>query len=305
MATIFRALFGAIGAIVGIWIALQLLQPQIDPARELSTRCKALADGYPVASERGQVFDSCLSAGKAALASRGVSVDRAPQKESSAPAARSPESSQSPVGESSRSQSKTALDEQRRRVMETPTRELGQVVLALMPPVGVEQVNWPSPESGLIWREPRPYLSEYKGETRKIQKALTRANVLGKVVSEAGNPNAEVPWELSFLALGPDGAKVQEISLEPDNACFGRGSGTGCEFAFEPSLEKAGIQYERICEVSWREAYYRLAAPDRHPVTLRHSRDAGSGGPTSWITLLVGESPKGKCGDSDGACCIK
>ncbi len=74
---LFKMTGGLIGAIVALVLVTGFLRDNekssvTHPIQELEMKCKALADSYPNQSERGDVYSSCVTSGKAALKAHGI-----------------------------------------------------------------------------------------------------------------------------------------------------------------------------------------------------------------------------------------
>ena len=69
------SLFKLVGAIIGLMVAVSFLSNSSEkknPVQELESRCREVSDSYSVASERANVYSSCVEAGMSTLKSRGV-----------------------------------------------------------------------------------------------------------------------------------------------------------------------------------------------------------------------------------------
>jgi hypothetical protein len=190
-----------------------------------------------------------------------------------------------------------------RRPMQTVSMELADAILGFVPAADQPTFEWTSAPKEIVWQD-SPSVTEQEGVKRTLKVGQMRVNVLGATISKNGEPQVEVPWEVTFLSTQLGGETALQVKFEPNNDCFGKGEGSGCAFELEPSLKRKGIELHKLCSEGWQETYYELRATGRRPVTVRFTQSEGSGGRGAWVTLLVNPSPKAKCGDVDGPCCI-
>jgi hypothetical protein len=189
--------------------------------------------------------------------------------------------------------------------LQKPSVEIGDYIKSLVQRAS-RPMEFSDGDDNIVWLQSTPQEGSWNGSTRRYRKGLLHVNALGKTFVDVEAPSTEVPWTISYSAVGTAPGPVQEIKLEPYSRCFG--SRTGCDFPIEPSLEKAGLKYTSLCRTKLfsadYEEYFRIDS-GKEAFTLRYMYSAGSGGASSEVALLVKDSPLGKCGEAAEECCLK
>jgi hypothetical protein len=74
LVSLFKLIGVLVGAIIGLMVALSFLSNvnRPGPVQELESKCQSFSDSHPIASERADIYSSCVDSGKAALKARGV-----------------------------------------------------------------------------------------------------------------------------------------------------------------------------------------------------------------------------------------
>jgi hypothetical protein len=187
----------------------------------------------------------------------------------------------------------------------TPSYELGAVVLALMPPLGVQPAWGWSGGLPVKWRAKHVIdASNPNGIIMGSRDGQLRVNVLGDVIT-AQNPRREIGWSVSLVSgtdaqvresarLGPD-----TIGLSPANdECEGRGT-QGCGFDPMLSLMRAGIDAKFLCKQhrpgNSIDSYYLLSSSGKAPVVVDWYLYPDSGGLVSMVLLRLRQAPADVC----------
>ena len=187
----------------------------------------------------------------------------------------------------------------------SPSLELGQLVLMLMPAPGVSQIPWDhQANSAIVWRSSGYEDSPAGAEVTTSRNGLVRVNVEGVVSTVLHKRKEEMAWTVKYTSKSNPKFGVERIEISPgliEEPCFGS-TYSGC--SFDPpsrSLADAGIKATELCKatgIGERGTLYRVEHADRQTMLLLWSTGGGSGGESSSIDLLVDH---GK-GDADAEC---
>ncbi len=178
--------------------------------------------------------------------------------------------------------------------------ELGQAILSLMPPIGMESVLWSYQQNSqnIFWIDNHYKSNQGQNDTYNSKNGLMRINVKGSKSTIFKNRDLELAWSIVLQKFGDPASGPEAIELKPgindgDANCFGSKT-TNCTFNPLASLVLAGIKAKEICNkegVSGAKGYL-LKAKDKRPIKLSLITSAGSGGASSWITLYIDSSDK-------------
>lgn len=173
---------------------------------------------------------------------------------------------------------------------ESPSLELGDLVLLLMPKSG-ERIDWDyRTDSAITWQTAG--VTQETGDNNGASRAgAVRVNVMGRIATVLKQRKIELAWGVAYWTSRPAKFGPSEIKIEPgtEEPCFGTGF-DGCEFEPLHSLAHAGIDALEACDIqqaSDKTRVYLLTSPQRRPVTLIWYTSGGSGGASSWLSLEV------------------
>jgi hypothetical protein len=170
--------------------------------------------------------------------------------------------------------------------------ELGKFIKDLMPQKNTYiSWDWLSEDQRLVWMDDG-YISV---DNVLVRRALLRINVMGDVSTFLIKSKNELTWLLKYSTknnpkFGPALIELQP-GLENDNQCFGS-LYEGCSFEILPSLANAGISAQEVCSptdslAGDRSKIYLLNAGEKKPTYMRYDHSCGSGGCSSYISILT------------------
>lgn len=184
--------------------------------------------------------------------------------------------------------------------------ELGAVVLSLMPQPGQQQIDWDwKADSPIQWQSG---YTQNPGAVRSYRNGVLRINVMGRISTVLRQRTDELGWTITLYTDAPPKFGPDSISISPGLPDSGECFGTlydGCNFDPLPSLEQAGIHAKLICQFdeSGRSdpnndnftRTYRVSAAGKAPLLLQWQKSSGSGGSSTWVTLLLKTSATRAC----------
>jgi hypothetical protein len=187
-------------------------------------------------------------------------------------------------------QEKSQMPVYPRSLSKAPNIELGEAIKFLIPDTGVRIYwDWRSNDGKILWLD-NGFVEHGEETTRK---GLMRINVLGVHSTVLRAVKEELGWYVEMSTRDPAKFGPTKIMLEAGlgsgEQCFGS-TNDGCDFETLPSLKKAGLDAQFVCEEQKLQETikgYRINAPGKIETLLIERTGGGSGGQSTSIYLLL------------------
>jgi len=180
----------------------------------------------------------------------------------------------------------------------TPKIELGEAVKFLMPDVDTRVAwDWRSNDGKILWTD-NGFVEQ---SSKTVRRGLMRINVLGSHSTTLHKVKKELGWYVEMSTREPAKFGPTEILLTAGlgrgEQCFGS-TYDGCDFDALPSLKKAGLDVQLVCEEHKPQENikgYRINARGKNETFLLERTGWGSGGKSTSVYLLLKVSPNKLC----------
>jgi hypothetical protein len=179
--------------------------------------------------------------------------------------------------------------------------ELGEVILFLMPPTGMNLVDWGYLSNTKInWLDDSYKSIDTPQGVYNSRTGLVRINVMGNKSTILKKQTTELAWSVVYENYGNPKYGVEIITIKPgtedsDGICFGS-TAENCSFNPIKSFGMEKIKYRQICKSS-EKVGFELSAEGKRKIKAAWITSTGSGGSSSWIELYVNSGKEDICAE--------